>query len=420
MDAKALREARARLIAQSRELVDLAGTEDRELTTEEDARFGKLLDEADALKIQYERMENLEAQELDLATSRGTIAGQADADADPNAAPSAGDPESRIGVQSTAEERQMAAFRTFLVSGPNGLSQGEHRALQADSLEAGGYLLAPQQFVASLIQAIDDLVFMRPLATKITVMDALGLGVASLDADPADADWTTEIKAVVEDTTMDFGKRELTPHPLSKLLKVSMKLLRTGQLNTEQLVRERLAYKYAITQEKGFLTGSGAAQPLGVFTASADGISTGRDVSTGNSTTAIAFDGLIEAKFSLKGGYWARSQWLFHRDAVRNITKLKDGEGQYIWRESVRVGEPDRLLGQPVMMSEYAPNTFTTGLYVGLLGDFSFYWIADSLSMQIQRLVELYAGNNQIGFIGRQETDGMPVLEEAFARVTLA
>jgi len=105
---------------------------------------------------------------------------------------------------------------------------------------------------------------------------------------------------------------------------------------------------------------------------------------------------------------------------MKNITKLKDGEGQYIWRESVRVGEPDRLLGQPVMMSEYAPNTFTTGLYVGLLGDFSFYWIADSLSMQIQRLVELYAGNNQIGFIGRQETDGMPVLEEAFARVTLA
>jgi hypothetical protein len=40
--------------------------------------------------------------------------------------------------------------------------------------------------------------------------------------------------------------------------------------------------------------------------------------------------------------------------------------------------------------------------------------------MNIQRLDELYAENNQVGFIGRLETDGMPVLENAFARVTLA
>ena len=71
-------------------------------------------------------------------------------------------------------------------------------------------------------------------------------------------------------------------------------------------------------------------------------------------------------------------------------------------------------------MSEYAPNTFTTGLYVGIVGDFSKYYIADALDMQLQRLTELYAESNKIGLIGRMETDGMPVLEEAFARVTLA
>ena len=38
----------------------------------------------------------------------------------------------------------------------------------------------------------------------------------------------------------------------------------------------------------------------------------------------------------------------------------------------------------------------------------------------VQRLVELYAETNQTGFIGRVETDGMPVLAEAFARVKLA
>jgi len=40
--------------------------------------------------------------------------------------------------------------------------------------------------------------------------------------------------------------------------------------------------------------------------------------------------------------------------------------------------------------------------------------------MQIQRLNELYAETNQVGFIGRLGTDGAPVLEEAFVRVKLA
>ena len=95
-----------------------------------------------------------------------------------------------------------------------------------------------------------------------------------------------------------------------------------------------------------------------------------------------------------------RRRDLFHRDAVKQITKLKDGDGQYIWRQSVREGEPDTLLGLPMTISEWAPNTFTTGLYVGLLGDFQHYWIVDALAMQVQRLNELYAETNQVGFIG--------------------
>lgn len=219
---------------------------------------------------------------------------------------------------------------------------------------------------------------------------------------------------------MAFGKRNLEPHPLAKRILISNKLLRASAIQPESLVRSRLAYKFGITEEKAFLTGSGAQQPLGVFTASGDGISTSRDVSTGNSTTAFTFDGLKEAKYSLKGNYWPRARWIFHRDSVKMAAKLKDGEGRYIWEDSVRTGEPDRLLGFPVSMSEYAPNTFTTGLYVGIVGDFSQYWIADALMMAVQRLIELYAATNQVGFIGRLETDGMPVLEEAFARVTLA
>jgi HK97 family phage major capsid protein len=65
------------------------------------------------------------------------------------------------------------------------------------------------------------------------------------------------------------------------------------------------------------------------------------------------------------------------------------------------------------------PNTFTASQYVGILGDFSSYWILDALSMAIQVVVELYAATNQNGYIIQAEIDGMPVLAEAFARVKL-
>lgn len=217
---------------------------------------------------------------------------------------------------------------------------------------------------------------------------------------------------------MSFGRRELTPHPLAKYIKVSRKLLRKAP-NAEGLVVGRLGYKVGIAQEKAYMTGTGGGQPLGVFIASNDGIPTSRDVSTGNTATTITFDGLKEAKYTLKGNYWPRARWIFHRDAVKMLAKIKDGESRYIWQDGVVANEPSMLMGFPVAMSEYAPNTFSANLYVGVLGDFANYWIADSLAVEFQRLVELYAATNQIGLICRLESDGMPVLSEAFVRVKL-
>lgn len=182
----------------------------------------------------------------------------------------------------------------------------------------------------------------------------------------------------------------------------------------------RLAYKLSVVMENAFLNGTGVNQPLGVFTASAQGISTGRDVSTGNTATEMRFDGLIEAKYTLKAQYWPMARWIFHRSGIKQIAKLKDGEGQYLWQPTTQQGQPDRILGLPVWASEYAPSTFTASQYVGILGDFSNYWIADALNMDMQRLDELYAATGQVGFISRVEADGMPVLEEAFVRVKLA
>jgi HK97 family phage major capsid protein len=311
------------------------------------------------------------------------------------------------------------AFNRYLLSGPHSISEKEYRALQSDSSTAGGYLNAPEQFVRELLKGLDNELFMMRLCRTIPVPGADSLGIPELANSMADADWTSELATGAEDTDMSFGKRELHPHPLAKRIRVSNKLLRVSALDPEAIVRDQMLYKFFVALEQAFMIGSGSGQPLGIFFPSSQGITTARDVSTGNTQTSITADGLIEAEASLKSQYLRNAQWIFSRTAIKQIRQLKDGEGQYLWVAGLG-GTPNTILGHPYYISEYCPNTFTSGKYVGILGDFRFYWVAIALSMAVQRLVELYAESNQTGFIGRMELDGMPVLSEAFARVKLA
>jgi len=395
-----LRAERGQSIADARAIVDAADAQKRALNADEQVSYDKAMDRALELRGSIERIERLQDEERALGERNEN--------------------EDRA-KHGKDEPTAMDGFRSWIVSG-NVAAPGsaEFRALSASTSTEGGYLVAPEQFVASLIKNIDDQVFMRQMATTYSLTSSASLGVPTLTANPADFDWTTELQTGSEDSTMAFGKRRMEPHPVAKRIKVSSTLLRTASLPAEQIITDRMAYVYAITMEQAYLTGNGNQRPLGVFTASANGVPTSRDVSTDNTTTTITADGLINAKYSLKGQYQARASWLFHRDAIKMIAKLKDGDGQYLWKGSMREGEPDTLLGRPVMMSEFAPNTFTSQQYVGMFADFSHYWIVDSLQMQMQRLVELYAESNQVGFIARYEGDGAPVLAEAFARVKLA
>ena len=403
MDINDLKRRRAAIVAEARKINDLALSESRDFTAEERQEYDRAMADVDRLGSQIEDREKLEKVAGELANIPGPV----------------------IAPQSTPEDRQkaegekrMAAFRASLLH-PADRGEAEHRALAQFPDSSGGYTIAPQQFLNQLIQGLDNDVFMQRLATVQRIEGAASLGVPSLDADPADPTWTTELLVGSEDSTMSFGKRELAPHPAAQYIKVSRTLLRRSPLNVESLVEARLRYKMGVVRENAFLNGNGAGQPLGIFTASNDGVDTGRDFDTGNTSTSITTDGLIEAQHGLAAGYRGRAIWVFHDDAVKQIRKLKDGEGRYIWQPGIVSGAPDVIFNRPVYTSAYAPNTFTTNLYVGAFFVPEFYWIAEDVQFTIQRLDELYAATNQVGYIVRSEVDGMPVLAAAFARVKL-
>lgn len=297
----------------------------------------------------------------------------------------------------------------------------ESRAVQADLDTVGGYLIAPEQMVMQIIEELDNLFFVRRYANVISMPKAASLGAPARDTDVGDLTWTAEIATGAEDSSLAFGKRDLFPHPLARRIKVSRKLIRLSLIDIVAYISKRFAFKHGAVQENAFLNGSGVNQPLGIYTASDAGIPASRDVSTGNTQTAITADGLIECKYSFPSQYrmLPSMRWCFHRDAIKMIRKLKDGEGQYLWKQGLS-DRPDTILEIPFDESEYAPNTFTTGRYVGSLQAWEYYWIADALNYEIQMLGELYAETNQIGYICRSESDGQPVQDAAFRRVKLA
>jgi HK97 family phage major capsid protein len=424
-----LREKRATVIKEARDKWTAAEAREGGPTAEDKQAFDQAMDAADALLEQAKRMERIETAEsdLDLPTPRTS---------EPLHTETRDRQTGELATRDAAHKK-LAAYRHWLRTGEiraelrtEQSRAAEYRDTVISTPAKGGFLITPVQISDDITRIIMDTVFIRKLCEAagqvVTVTDAQKLGVRKMVTDMSDANWTTEVAPVTEDTTMAFDRRDLEPQLCSKLAKASIRTLLLSN-DAESIINQELGYKFGVTEEKAFLTGNGTGQPLGVFTASASGISTARDV-TAATTTSFTADNLIDMKYSLKQGYQqdAATAWVLSRTAVKLARKLKvasttgGNDLEYIWQPGITGGAPDRILDIPYYMSEYAPATFTTGLYVAVLGCFRFYKIAQVQEMMIQRLVELYSGTNEIGFIARRWVDGAPILEEAFSRLKLA
>jgi len=401
MDLRELKVKRATAIEGARAVLNTADAEKRDCTAEEKGQIKKWTDEARLISEDIKVREDLIEQERRVAAS-----------VVPEVAVKTDDQKSALALQ---------GFNTYLRSGRIGSGEGsqEFRTLQQNLDTAGGYLVPPEQFKADIIKGLDNAVFMRQLATVIPVTSAKSLGIPSLDTDVSDADWTPELGSISKDTSLAFGKRSLTPHKMTKYISITQELIDGSAIPIETFVKSRLIYKKGVTEENAYLNGTGDQQPLGVMVASAQGINTDRDLATGNTATSLTLDNLKRNKYNIDAAYRAKANWIFHTDVALEIALKKDADGRYMWVDSITANEPSTLFGIPVRESSYMPSTLTPGLYVGILGDFSYYWIADNVNMLIQRLVELGALTDEIYIKLRAFTDGMPMLGAPFSRVTM-
>ena len=285
----------------------------------------------------------------------------------------------------------------------NRMSYEVQNALSIGTDSEGGYLV-PDEYERKLIEALDDEVFFRGLATVIRTSS--GDRKIPIVTSKGEAFWMDEGGAFTESDDA-FGQTSIGAYKLGTLIKVSDELLNDSVFNIENYISKEFGRRIGAKEEEAFFIGDGVGKPTGLFHATA-----GAQTGVTTATTNITFDDVMDLYYSLRAPYRNKASWLLNDSTVKAIRKLKDGNGNYIWQPSVREGEPDRILNRPYRTSIYVPE-LAAGNRVLAFGDYSYYWIADRQGRSFKRLNELYATTGQVGFLASERVDGKLILSEA-------
>lgn len=321
-----------------------------------------------------------------------------------------------VAQDSKQEDALVRAWRGYLRGDNSQLAQ-IRAAQQVNPNVAGGFLV-PNAIAQEIIKPVDNPIFMR----QISNVQQINANVAIPRQNTRlTAYWQGETETAVT-SSVAVGQRDFKPHRVTVRTSASRLLIDQSVINVEQWLGGELDYASRLKEEEAAMQGNGVGQWLGIFTASADGIPTSRDVVSAGA--AIAADDIINTIMNVKATVRDRGSWVGSRQFVQLVMKLKDSANQYIFTESagignvLAVGTPMFLKGRPLYESESAPTALTTGTYAAVFGDFNFYRIYDFMNLSVQVLdQDPYASNGEYGYVMHKFSDGAPVLDEAFSRL---
>ena len=388
-----LREKRAKAWDAAKQFLDAKRGADGMLSEEDTATYDKMEQDVMNLGKEIERLERQVAIDAELSKATST--------------PLTGKPGAKMGKDETektgraSDEYKSSFWNAMRVKAP---MPSVLNALQEGTDSEGGYLV-PDEFERTLVEALEEENVFRTLAHVIKTSS--GDRKIPVVASKGTASWVDEEGAYTESDDA-FSQVSMGAYKLGTMIKVSEELLADSVFDLEAYISKEFARRIGAREEESFFNGDGKGKPLGIL-AAAGGAEVGV---TAASATAITADEVIDLFYSLKAPYRKNAVWLLNDATVKQIRKLKDSTGQYLWQPSLVAGTPDTILGRPVKTSAFMP-TAAAGAKTIAFGDFKYYWIADRQGRTFKKLSELYAANGQVGFMGTQRVDGKLILPEA-------
>ncbi len=388
-----LREKRAKAWDAAKQFLDAKRGADGMLSEEDTATYDKMEQDVMNLGKEIERLERQAAIDAELSKATST--------------PLTGKPGAKMGKDETektgraSDEYKGSFWNAMRVKAP---MPSVLNALQEGTDSEGGYLV-PDEFERTLVEALEEENVFRTLAHVIRTSS--GDRKIPVVASKGSASWVDE-EGAYQESDDAFSQVSIGAYKLGTMIKVSEELLADSVFDLEAYISKEFARRIGAREEESFFNGDGKGKPLGIL-AAAGGAEVGV---TAASATAITADEVIDLFYSLKAPYRKNAVWLLNDATVKQIRKLKDTTGQYLWQPSLVAGTPDTILGRPVKTSAFMP-TAAAGAKTIAFGDFKYYWIADRQGRTFKKLSELYAANGQVGFMGTQRVDGKLILPEA-------
>lgn len=385
-DINDLIQARGNIIEQMNAVLKTAETEERDLNAEEQTKFDSMQEDQAALKKRIDNMKRVEDMQADINVLSSIPHKMSLKDG---------------GVKSAiASEEYKNAFDKYARSGGAAIGGQFLNALQVGTNSEGGYIV-PEEFEAMLLEGLQDINEIRQYVNVINTASDRNIPVES---SLGSATWTAEEAAYTESDAA-FGTVVLSAYKLATIIKVSEELLQDASFDLSSYLAGNFAKRFGIAEETAFINGAGTTQPTGITDGSSLGV-------TAAGVAAITSDEIVDLYHSLGRPYRKNGTWIMNDATVKLIRKLKDGNSQYLWQPGLQAGQPDMILGRPLVTSS-AAEAATTGLKSVLFGDLSYYTVADRSGSVLQRLNELYAVNGQVGFRMFKRMDGKLTLSAA-------
>lgn len=384
-----LKEKRAKAWEAAKAFLDSKQGSNGLMSVEDAATYDKMEAEVVDLGKEIDRLERQAVIDAELAKATST--------------PITNKPNTQPGGETKTGRATDEYKRAFWNSMRNKNSYEIQNALSIGMDSEGGYLV-PDEYEKKLVEALEDEVFFRSLATVIKTSS--GDRKIPIVTSKGEAAWIDEGGQFPESDD-SFGQTSIGAHKLATMIKVSDELLNDSVFNIEQYISKEFGRRIGTKEEEAFFIGDGIGKPIGIFNKTG-----GADIGVTAATTSITFDDVMDLYYSLRAPYRNKATWLLNDSTVKAIRKLKDGNGNYIWQPSVREGEPDRILNRPYRTSIYVPE-LAAGNRVMAFGDYSYYWIADRQGRSFKRLNELFATTGQVGFLASERVDGKLILSEA-------
>lgn len=396
-----LKDQRAVVVTQMRDLHTKAEKEERGFTTDEDAKWATLTADLEQLDGRIQRSEKvgtiLQVEPTELRAAGKFTGREQDAEGELTGQEArVFDKFLRGGLaELDAEERSIMSNRRD--------NSKEARAFSAGTGNTGAYTV-PQDFRDKLEVALKAYGGMMEASEIIRTDTGATLPMPSFNYTSVLATIVGENSGSTTDSSTPFGVANLGAFTYrTPILPVSYEFLQDSAFG-EQFIIDALAGSIARALNAHATTGTGTGQPRGLMLDASAG-----KVGTTGQTATVIFDDMVDLVHSIDPAYRASGcRWMMHDSSLKVARKLKDTQGRPIFLpgyDGLAGAMSDQLLGYDISINQDMPVMAASAKSIAF-GRIDKYKIRMVKETTIMRLTERYADNLQVAFLLFARADG--------------